>query len=257
MQCDISQNFGAQGLHSWGSHFWIILCDGPSLSGILIWCQVPSEKLTVCFDPNFPLFTLNRFSRIRTLRYTTQLCRLLQQCNWSFCTTFLWLLAGRSFYLNMSEMAFVAIYVSFFRLVILTHGRMPELTWRFFFTEFESAWNFTLAQRAFLFIAWSLWGFLSLAVSLFCLRMGCRRRRSSFFASDLCHCFLVLVCHDWNYMGLLWNIVHVPSNESTLPLSSQRRLVTAPLSTTSFRTLKFRVLIMWQIWSFTGVFNRK
>ena len=117
----------------------------------------------------------------------------------------------------------------------------------FFFTEFESAWNFTLAQRAFLFVAWSLWGFLSLAVSLFCLRMGCRRRRSSFFASDLCHCFLVLVCHDWNYMGLLWNIVHVPSNESPLPLSSQRRLVTAPLSTTSFRTLKFRVLIMWQI----------
>ena len=32
-------------------------------------------------------------------------------------------------------------------------------------------------------------------------------------------------------------------------------LVTDPLSTTSFRTLKFLVLIIWHIWSFTDVFN--
>ena len=72
---------------------------------------------------------------------------------------------------------------------------------------------------------------------------------------------LVLVSHDWKHMSLLLNIVHVPSTENTLPLSSQRRLsfllVTAPLSTTSFRTLKFRVLIIWSMWSFTDVFNRK
>ena len=71
------------------------------------------------------------------------------------------------------------MYTTFFRLVIHTHGRMPESTWRIC-TEFESAWNFTLISRVFLVIAWSLWGFSSLAVSLFCLRMGCGRRRSPF-----------------------------------------------------------------------------
>ena len=38
--------------------------------------------------------------------------------------------------------------LSFIKLVIRTYGRMPELTGRVF-TEFESAWNFTLVQRAF------------------------------------------------------------------------------------------------------------
>ena len=36
------------------SHFWIIPRDGPFLSRILMWCQVPLEKLTACLDPNFP-----------------------------------------------------------------------------------------------------------------------------------------------------------------------------------------------------------
>ena len=32
------------------------------------------------------------------------------------------------------------------------------------------------------------------------------------------------MCHDWDFMRLLWNTVHVPSPENTLPLSSQPRL---------------------------------
>ena len=44
------------------------------------------------------------------------------------------------------------------------------------------------------------------------------------FVSDHCTSLLVLVCHDWNYMSLLLNIVHVLSTENTLPLSSLRRL---------------------------------
>ena len=52
--CDLSPNLHAQGLRSGGAHFRIIPRDGPFLSRILIWCQVPLENLTACFDPNFP-----------------------------------------------------------------------------------------------------------------------------------------------------------------------------------------------------------
>ena len=47
-------------------------------------------------------------------------------------------------------MAFGAKNTSFFRCVILTHGRMPKLTWRVF-TDLESSWNFApFVWRAFL-----------------------------------------------------------------------------------------------------------
>ena len=46
--------FGAQGLRSWGAHFWITPRDGPFLSRIIIWCAVPLENLTACFVLNFP-----------------------------------------------------------------------------------------------------------------------------------------------------------------------------------------------------------
>ena len=48
------------------------------------------------------------------------------------------------------------------------------------------------------------------------------------------------------------NTLHFPHNVGFLWL-----LVTDPLSTTSFQTLKFRFLIIWSIWSCTDVFNRK
>ena len=207
----------------WGAHFW----DNSSRWTL----SYPNFNLVPGavgeFDGVFwsqsTLFTQNRLSRIRILRYTTQLCRLLQWCNWSFRTTFLWLFAGLFLCLKMLKSAFIAMCASGFRPVIQTHGKMPKFTWRIL-TEFESTWNFALVQRAFLFTAWSLSRFLPLAVRLFCLRMGCRRRRSSFFVSDHCHCCQRLSCHDWEYMSLLWNIIHVPSTENTFPLSSQRRL---------------------------------
>ena len=80
--------------------------DGPFLSRNFMWCQVLLENLTACFDPNFPWFTLNRLSRIRILRYTTHLCRLLQFCNGSFFFFFLGLFAGLLLGLNMSEETF-------------------------------------------------------------------------------------------------------------------------------------------------------
>ena len=105
--CFAGASFLVQGLLMWSFsefgrkehaheayYFWIIPRDGPILSQILIWCLVPLENLTVCFDPNIPGFTWNRLSRIRILRYTTQLYRLLQYRNWSFAPPFFDLLLG-------------------------------------------------------------------------------------------------------------------------------------------------------------------
>ena len=99
---------------------------------IFLWCHVPLENLTVCFDPKFPSF--HRLSQIRILRHTTQLYGLPQQGNWSFHPSLTF--AGLLLRLNMSATAFVAIDESCLRLVILTHGRMPLITSRvitFFF----------------------------------------------------------------------------------------------------------------------------
>ena len=90
---------------------------------------------------------------------------------------------------------------------------------------------------------------------------GRREKTIALFVSDLRPSFHWRVGHDWNYMNLLWSIVHVPSIENTLSLSSHRRLcflfwlsVTGPRSTTSFRILKFQFLIIWSLWKFAPVF---
>ena len=73
---------------------------------------------------------------------------------------------------------FSSIHAYGLRLAVLTHGRMSEVTWRFF-TEFESARSFApLVWRAFLSVAWC---FLKMFSSFVCLglRIWCGRRRSS------------------------------------------------------------------------------
>ena len=54
------------------------------------------------------------------------------------------------------------------------------------------------------------------------LRVFVPRRQS--LPSYQRHCFQRPLSHDWNYMSLLLNIVHVSPTENTLSLSSQRRL---------------------------------
>ena len=88
------------------------------------------------------------------------------------------------------------------------------------FLHRPNRYGISLVYRVFLFIAWPLWGFLLLAVSPFCLRMGCGRRRSPFPSLTTALVSRGLECHDWDYMSLLWNIVPVHSNENNLPLSS-------------------------------------
>ena len=59
------------------------------------------------------------------------------------------------------------------------------------------------------------------------------------------------------------NIVNVPSTENTLTFLAAhtflrfRLWVADPLFTRSFRSLMFRVLFIWSIWSFTDVLNSK
>ena len=114
------------------------------------------------FCSHFSRFTFNRFSRIRILRCTFQLYRLLQYSNWSFCFTFLRLLVGLSFCLNTSETSCVVMYTSFFSLVIQTHEGCQILHNGF-------SWNFTLTKWVFLFTVWPLNGMRrrSLLSSLF------------------------------------------------------------------------------------------
>ena len=142
----------------------------PFFPELLLWCQVPLENWRRVSIPKFQVHVDETFSdkNLETHKPIEKTPSMSQ---------FLWPFVGLSFCHNMSEMAFVAMYTSFFRLVILTHWRMPELTWMVF-AEFESAWNFNLVLRALLFIAWSLWGCLSLSVSPRYLRRRCRRRRT-------------------------------------------------------------------------------
>ena len=78
-----------------------------------------------------------------------------------------------------------------------------------------------------------------------------RERAIVLFVSDLRHGFRRPV-HDWSFMSLRSNIVHLISTENILPPSYQRRL--SFLFDRSFCTLKFRVFIVWSTWSLTDVF---
>ena len=148
------------------------------------------------------------FSRGRISRYTTQLCRLLQWCNWSFPTTFLWLLAGHLLSLNMSEGTCSSIFASGLKTCIFDTREDSKFTWRVldnfcYGTEFRSFCLKSCPLCCLMFF----WGFSPFVI--LGLRVWRGRRRS---VSDHCTCLLVLVSHDWNCM------------RNSLPLSSQLRL---------------------------------
>ena len=125
----------------------------------------------------FSRFTWNRFVRTRILRYPTQLYGILYYRNWSFRTTFFDFLLGfasastcRKWHLSPNT--------HFSDLWLRHTGRCQNP--HDGFLHRPNRYGISLVCRVFLFIAWPLWGFLLLAVSPFCLRMGCGRRRSPF-----------------------------------------------------------------------------
>ena len=104
----------------------------------------------------------------------------------------------------------------------------------------------------------ALWGFLSLTVS--CKSSNQKDDRP--FRLWPCPLFpdswmswLKLHESPLEHCPRAFHWKHSPTFLSTQASFPFWLLVTDPLSTTSFRTLKFRVLIIWLIWSFTAVFN--
>ena len=134
----------------------------------------------------------------------------------------------------------------------------------------EDASNYMTGLDSFYF-GTGICAFLSKGPDLICWKVVARQslplyhvqeRTVVLFFSDYCICSQVQD-HGWNYMSLPWNIVHLPSTESFLPLSSQRKLSflfdswKLLLSTISFRALKFQVLIVWSIvpWLMPSIFG--
>ena len=90
------------------------------------------------------------------------------------------------------------------------------------FLNFTSEWKFSpLVWRDVLIVARNLFeDFLSLRQSWPSNLV--REKTIVLFVSDHRASLLELVCHDWNFMSLLSNIVHVLSTQHTLPVSSPR-----------------------------------
>ena len=214
--CDLSPNFGAQGPRSRGAHFWMIPHNGAFLARILIWCQVPLENLTVCFDPNFSCS--RRMDFLGKESWDTQ-----PSCTDSFTIAtdpfappFFDVLLGfpsaspcRKWHLPPCTQPFADLW---FRHT----GGCQNLHDGFWQNLNRHGISLFLIQRVFLFTAWSLCGLLTLAVSLFCLRVGCKRRRSSFLS-------LTFVPLFRGTLGSWLKLHESPSTENTFPLS-QRRL---------------------------------
>ena len=124
--CVLSSNLGAQGVRSWGSHFWIIPWDGPFISRIIIWYQVHPECVTVrpaeAFNLNSPTFRDIDF--IGSESWDTQpiwTSLYFRMANAPWVPSFFDFLPGQTFARTASD----------FRLVVKTHGRMSITTWRF------------------------------------------------------------------------------------------------------------------------------
>ena len=116
----------------------------------------------------FSKFPLKRLLRIWILRHATNLDFFFQWSKWSFSTLFLRLFAGRLLIIIKSESAFFAIFASWFSFVIVTHGRMPKITWRIVACRSKCARNSDPFCRTLSSTVWSLH-------VIVCLRFWCRR----------------------------------------------------------------------------------
>ena len=177
--------------------------DGNFFALLLIWCHVLLENSIVRFDLNF--------SFSRTIDF-------LGQESQNTHNPILWTPISQLIlphHLSTKGSIFRKWHLSSFGVVIRRHGK------RIFVCVF----------RVFLFIAWSLWGFVSLSVNMFCLRMDGGRSVALF----------------------MW----VPSR-NTLTFISQQVLFPSWLSVTDPRSSWILIStspIIWSLWSFAAVFN--
>ena len=164
----------------------------------------------------------------KVFRHTTQLYRLLQYRNWSICYLLSWALCW-AFLLPQHVGRNICRHIHILFQTCNSDTREDART----YMEFGSfclknfplycliPLRFVVPRRQFVLPSNGMW-----------------EKTFILFVSGLRHYFQRLLCHDWNCTSLLWNIVHVPSTENTLPLSSQRRL-SFLLTVTSFRTWSF------------------
>ena len=149
-------------------------------------------------------FTWNELSRIKILRRTTQLNRLLQYHNWSFCTS-LRLFAGFFLCFNMSEMACVAMFCRHVHILFQTCNSDTREDATTYMTDFYQNLNrhgISILSNEF-----------SILLQSVCshLRMGCKRRRSSFSSltlSSVSRVLCVMTETTWVSFGTLSVYLH-------------------------------------------------
>ena len=166
--CVLSANLGAHGLRSRVSHFGMIPRHGPSLSRILMWCQVPLGNWTVWFDPNIlPFLRLDFLGR--ESRGTQPKC--IESSNRATDLFFDFLLGwtSASTCRNRHSSPFVHPDSDLSR-------EVPIISWR---VRSLSPWGnaASCSRRTFPSATWTFWWFLSVSL---CLRLWCRRERLSF-----------------------------------------------------------------------------
>ena len=164
--------------------------------------------------------------------------------------------------LNMSELAHLAIYTSFSGLVILTHVRMLEFTWRVCTDLDRRGISLFLSEDLSSFVAWFLRGLCVPRRRSVLPSSGMREKTIVMVISGLRHCFLKLL---WKWQKLhesplelcpcAFHWKHSPTFLSSQAFIPFWLLVTDLRSTTPSQTLTFRVLIIWSTWSFTDVFK--
>ena len=88
--CSLSSNLGAHGFRSWGSHFWMIPCDGPLFPNFYA-THRGLRELDSAIRSQLSIFPQNRVSLRAIMWHTFQLNGLLQWNHWSFCAAILWL----------------------------------------------------------------------------------------------------------------------------------------------------------------------
>ena len=225
---------GAQGLRWWGSRFWTEPLFLEFIYGaICFWRSWRRDSI--------PDLDLETYAPIVNTPSIKQLIRSHHPS-----------LRASLFCSNISTTALSAVNASCFWLVILTHGYMTDL--HFFFGK-------------------GICPFLPMGFVLCCLIFCKVFARQSLplyrvqektivlFLSDSHICFQIQ-SHGWNCASLLGTLFffafhwsHSPTFFATWAFFPLRPLEVAPLSTVSFRTLKFCVLIVWPICSITDVFS--
>ena len=139
---------------------------------------------------------------------------------------------------------------------------MPKSTWRVFTISVTARICAPFVCCAFVPVAWCFGWFSSLS-SVLAFEFGAGEDDRPFRLWPMhmspCACLSWLNLHDSPFehcpCALLWK--HSSTFPPTQAFFPFWPLVTDRLSTPSFRTLQLRVLIIWPIWSFTDVFDRK